>query len=61
MPLDEVLAVLWRVQEDFLEAALHLVDGEYGGMDTYLVTDVLGVDAAAQRELQRYLQPLEPV
>ena len=54
---DEVLAVLWRVQEDFLEAALHLVDGEYGGMDTYLV-DVLGVDAAAQRELAaRYLQP----
>ena len=36
---------------------LHLVDGEYGGMDTYLV-DVLGVDAAAQRELAaRYLQP----
>ena len=54
---DEVLAVLWRVQEDFLEAALHLVDGEYGGMDTYLA-DVLGVDAAAQRELAaRYLQP----
>ena len=54
---DEVLAVLWRVQEDFLEAALHLVDGEYGGMDSYLA-DVLGVDAADQRELAaRYLQP----
>ena len=53
---DEVLAVLWRVQEDFLNAALHKVDTEFGGEQAYLV-DVLGVDAAAQRELAvRYLQ-----
>jgi len=54
---EDVLRVLWRVQEEFLDAALHLVDNDYGGLQTYLV-DVLGVDAAAQRELAgRYLQP----
>ena len=53
---EEVLAVLWRVQEDFLNAALHMVDSDCGGVQTYLV-DVLGVDAPAQQELaQRYLQ-----
>ncbi|MDP4075768.1 tyrosine-protein phosphatase [Acidovorax sp. A1169] len=54
---EEVLAVLWRVQEEFLDAALHMVDQDYGGVQTYLV-DVLGVDAAAQRQLVgQYLQP----
>ena len=53
---EEVLAVLWRVQAEFLDAALHKVDQDYGGLQTYLV-DVLGVDSAAQRELSgRYLQ-----
>jgi len=53
---EEVLRVLWRVQEEFLDAALHMVDNDYGGLQTYLV-DVLGVDAAAQQELAgRYLQ-----
>lgn len=53
---EEVLAVLWRVQEEFLDAALHMVDNDFGGVQTYLV-DVMGVDAAAQRELAgRYLQ-----
>lgn len=53
---EEVLRVLWRVQEDFLNAALHLVDNDYGGVQTYLV-DMLGVDAAAQKELAgRYLE-----
>lgn len=53
---EEVLAVLWRVQAEFLDAALHKVDQDYGGLQTYLV-DVLGVDSAAQRELAgRYLQ-----
>ena len=52
----EVLAVLWRVQEEFLEAAVHKVESEFGGLQPYLV-DVLGVDAAAQKELaSRYLQ-----
>ncbi len=54
---EEVLAVLWRVQEEFLDAALHMVDQDYGGVQAYLV-DVLGVDAAAQRQLaEQYLQP----
>ena len=53
---DEVLSVIWRVQEDFLNAALHKVDTDFGGVQAYLV-DVLGVDAAAQKELAgRYLQ-----
>ena len=53
---EEVLRVLWRVQEEFLDAALHRVDNDYGGVQAYLV-DVLGVDAAAQKELAgRYLQ-----
>lgn len=53
---EEVLAVLWRVQEEFLDAALHRVDNDFGGVQAYLI-DVLGVDAAAQKELAgRYLQ-----
>ena len=55
---EEVLAVLWRVQAEFLDAALHKVDHDFGGVQPYLV-DVLGVDAAAQKELAgRYLQPV---
>ena len=54
---EDVLAVLWRVQEDFLNAALHKVDADYGSMDTYLI-DVLGLDAAARQALHaRFLQP----
>lgn len=54
---EDVLQVLWRVQEEFLNAALHSVEAHYGQVSTYLV-DVLGVDAAAQRALaDRYLQP----
>ena len=53
---EEVLRVLWRVQEEFLDAALHMVDNDYGGLQPYLV-DVLGIDAAAQKELaELYLQ-----
>ena len=53
---EEVLRVLWRVQEEFLDTALHVVDSDYGGLQTFLV-DRLGMDAAAQRELAgRYLQ-----
>lgn len=53
---DDVLAVLWRVQREFLDAALHKVDKDYGGVETYL-TDVLRLDTASRRELeQRYLQ-----
>ena len=50
------LQVLWRVQEDFLEAALHGVEVEYGGIAPYLER-VLGLNTAAQQRLkQLYLQ-----
>lgn len=53
---EDVLAVLWKVQREFLDAALHKVDEDYGGMETYL-TDVLRLDAVARAELSsRYLQ-----
>ena len=52
----EVMQVLCGVQEDFLDAALHMVDAQYGGITPYL-EDVLGLDAAARSALaQRYLQ-----
>ena len=51
------LQVLWRVQEDFLEAALHSVDTEYGGMAAYMER-VLKLNAAAQKRLASlYLEP----
>ena len=54
---DEVLQVLWRVQEDFLETALHGVEVGYGGIDSYL-ENVLGINAAARKKLAAlYLQP----
>ncbi len=50
-----VLAVLWRVQREFLDAALHKLDADYGGVERYLA-DRLGVDPGAQQELEaRYL------
>ena len=50
------LQVLWRVQEDFLEAALHGVEVEYGGIAPYLER-VLGINPAAQQRLSDlYLQ-----
>ena len=53
---DEVLQVLWRVQEDFLEAALHGVEVEYGGIAPYLER-VLRINPAAQQRLSDwYLQ-----
>ncbi len=54
MPQD-ALAVLWRVQEGFLEAALHTVDAEHGGVERYLAQR-LGLNAKALEALAgRYL------
>jgi len=48
--------VLWRVQEDFLDAALDGVDRHPGGLDGYLA-QVLGVsDAARERLHALYLE-----
>ena len=53
----EALAVLWRVQQGFLDAALHAVDADHGGLETYLARR-LRLSRAAQDELaRRYLQP----
>lgn len=53
----DVLAVLWRVQADFLDAALQTVDDEHGGIDRYLQVR-LGMGPGARAALaQRYLQP----
>ena len=46
----EVLNVLWRVQEAFLDAALQAVDADYGGVDAYL-TDELGVGTKERARL----------
>ena len=52
----DVLAVMWRVQEDFLEAALQRVDQVHGGIDRYLGTQ-LGLGPAARAALrERYLE-----
>ena len=53
----DVLAVLWRVQTEFLDAALQTVDDEHGGIDRYLQAR-LGLGAAERDALaRRYLQP----
>jgi protein-tyrosine phosphatase len=54
---DDVLAVLWRVQPGFLDAALHAVDTDHGGVERYL-SQRLGLSPAARQRLaQRYLEP----
>ncbi len=45
-----VLAPLMTVKREYLEAALNLIDKEYGGMDNYL-TKNLGVDLKKMREI----------
>ena len=53
----DVLAVLWRVQADFLDAALQVVDHEHGGIDRYLHAR-LGLGVTEREALaRRYLQP----
>ena len=51
----EVLNVLWRVQEDFLNAALDAVDQDYGGMPTYLARELQVGDAERRRLEALYL------
>ena len=52
----DALAVLWRVQESFLDAALQAIDAGHGGVDTYL-SRRLGLSPAALSALaDRYLQ-----
>lgn len=54
---EAVLNVIWRVQEDFLQAALQAVEHDHGGMQQYL-SQRLGVNEAARKRLaDLYLQP----
>jgi len=52
---DEALAVLWRVQQGFLDAALHAVDTDHGGVERYLRQRLglgpVALDALAARYL----------
>lgn len=53
----DALAVLWRVQDGFLDAALQVIDIEHGGVDNYL-RQRLGLGPAALETLAtRYLEP----
>jgi len=53
----EARAVLWRVQQGFLDTALAIVDDDHGGIQRYL-TQRLRLSPAALRALAtRYLQP----
>jgi len=52
----EALDVLWGVQEDFLQAAFHAVEADYGDVSQYL-TRALGVDETARQRLRElYLE-----
>lgn len=56
---EDVLNVIWQVQEDFLQTALQAVDRDHGGVPQYL-EQRLGVNAAARQRLaELYLQPRE--
>ena len=54
----EVLAVLWGVQADFLEAALQVVDTDYAGMPAYLEKTMGLGPVEQQRLISLYLQAL---
>ena len=54
----EAVAVLWGVREDFIEAALHAVDRDHGGVERYLAERLKLTPAARQALRERYLQPV---
>ena len=52
----EVLNVLWRVQEDFLDAALLAVEQDFGGVERYF-EQRLNIGAGERKRLRAlYLQ-----
>ena len=53
---DEVLDVIWTVQEGFLEAALQAVERDHGGVPSYLERSLGVGDAARRRLADLYLQ-----
>ena len=53
----DALAVLWRVQADFLEAAFEALQAEHGDVDCYLERRLRLTPAARQALAERYLEP----
>lgn len=53
----EVQAVLWRVQPDFLHAALEAVASDYGSMETYLREGLRLREPERERMRELYLEP----
>jgi protein-tyrosine phosphatase len=57
----EALAVLWRVQAGFLEAAFEVLETDHGGIDHYLAQRLRLGPAARQALAERYLEPVASV
>jgi protein-tyrosine phosphatase len=53
----EARAVLWRVQQGFLDTALAIVDADHGGIERYLAQRLRLGPAALRTLAARYLQP----
>jgi protein-tyrosine phosphatase len=53
------MTVLWRVQQGFLDAALHAVEADHGGFARYLHRRVGLSDAALEALTSKYL--VEPL
>ena len=53
----EALAVLWRVQRDFLDTALDAIEADHGGLQRYLRHRLRLSHAALQALAERYLAP----
>jgi protein-tyrosine phosphatase len=51
----EVMAVLWRVQQGFLDAALHAVEADHGGVERYLHRRLGLSNAALDARAGKYL------
>ena len=53
----EALQVLWRVQEEFLNASLKAVDADFGGVQHYLENKLRMGPREQSRLADLYLQP----
>lgn len=51
----EVMEVIWKVRGEFLDAALQVVDADYGGVDNYLARIGIG-ESQRRRLIELYLQ-----
>jgi len=51
----EIMAVVWRVREDFLQASLRVIEDDYGSMETYLRQRIGLTPPKLERLRQMYL------